>query len=117
MKFNPEHYKYFIHQSRDHNSVQVTAVSTYAGHTVKGYAKCDPRDNYNKKLGMELAAARCNLKVAEKRKARAKQKFHEANEHLNQAIAYASRMNDYFDDATRAVGEAETAINELLKDM
>lgn len=117
MSFSPDKYKYFIHQSKDHASIQVTAVSTYAGRTVKGYAKCDPRDEYNEEHGMKLAAARCNQKVAEKRKARAWKKFNEASRLARQAEQYEEDMRNYYIDSINALTKAETDVKEILETM
>ena len=45
----------------------VVAVSTYAGETVRGVAKCAPEDEFDLAKGKKLAAARCAKKVAKKR--------------------------------------------------
>lgn len=42
---------------------EIIAVSTYAGKTVKGVAKCDPRDSFDKSKGEQLAIARCAAKL------------------------------------------------------
>lgn len=47
-------YKIFTNSAND-----VIAVSTYAGKTVKGIAKCDPRDTFDIDKGVEIAEARC----------------------------------------------------------
>ena len=45
----------------------VVAISTYAGKTVKGYAKCHPDDTWDWEKGKALAIARCAEKIAAKR--------------------------------------------------
>ena len=45
----------------------VIAISTYAGKTVKGIAKVDPRDTFDPEVGKQLATARCAEKIAIKR--------------------------------------------------
>ena len=77
MKYSLDKYKYFTYYDKNGKKT-VSAVSTYAGKTVKGYAKCDPRDTYDFEAGKRLAAARCNQKVAQKRARRAATKFAEA---------------------------------------
>ena len=66
----------------------VSARSTYAGKTVKGYAKCDPRDEFDVEKGKELAAARCNARIAEKRFKRAQKKVAEAQAMVEMAQKY-----------------------------
>ena len=117
MKFNPDKYKYFIHQSKEHGSAQVTAVSTYAGHTVKGYAKCDPKDEFNQEQGMNLAAARCNLKVAHLRNKRAQRKYKEAQAKLAEAQSYLTKMANYAVDSRDAVKQAESEVQDILATM
>lgn len=50
---------------------KIIAMSTFAGKTVKGVAKLNPKDEYDEEFGKRLAAARCNLKIAQKRCKRA----------------------------------------------
>ena len=46
MKYSLDKYKYFTYYDKNGKKT-ISAVSTYAGKTVKGYAKCDPRDNFS----------------------------------------------------------------------
>lgn len=78
---------------------KIVAVSSYAGRTVKGIAKCDPRDKYDEESGKKLAALRCNLKVARLREARAKEMVIEAQKQLTAAQAHYEKMSKYFTDA------------------
>jgi hypothetical protein len=57
MRFPFDKYKYY------HNGNQVIAVSTFAGKTVKGIAKCDPNDTFSLETGKHLAALKCNNKI------------------------------------------------------
>lgn len=117
MKFNPEKYKYFVFQSRDHASTQITAVSTYAGKTVKGHAKCDPNDTYNEEKGKALAAARCNYKVACMRQKRAERKYKEAEAMYIKAKAYLDDMGYYLADSNLSVGVAHDELQDILETM
>lgn len=110
MKYSLDKYKYFTYFDKSGKKT-VSAVSTYAGRTVKGYAKCDPRDDFNEENGRKLAAARCNAKVADKRLKRAEKKMGEALRQLDAAEAYYKRMRTYFNDASQ---EAAFAANEVV---
>ena len=57
---------------------KVIAVSSFAGQTVRGVAKCNPADEFDAEKGAALAAARCGLKIAQKRTKRAYAKVDEA---------------------------------------
>ena len=92
-------------------------MSTYAGRAVKGYAKCNPNDEYVTADGMMLAAARCNLKVAEKRQARAAEKYEAAVAALVAAHDHLSAMSAYFSDSAVAVKEAKADLEKILNDM
>ena len=46
-------------------------MSTFAGKTVVGVAHCAPADEFNIEIGKKIAAARCSVKIAEKRMKRA----------------------------------------------
>ena len=103
-------YKIFTNSAND-----VIAVSTYAGKTVKGIAKCDPRDTFDMDKGVEIAEARCAKKVAHKRLARAKKKYTEAEQKLRDAETYLHKMSDYISDATEALEKAENALDSILE--
>ena len=85
---------------------KVIAVSTYAGKTVKGYAKCDPRDEFDLETGKKLAAARCAERIARKRKNRATNKLAHATIQLLEAERHRDKMLRYCKDATDAYTKA-----------
>ncbi len=115
MKYSLDKYKFYQFKN-ENGGLTVVAASTYAGRTVKGYAKCDPRDEFDIEKGKKLAAARCNLKIAEKRKMRAGNKYIEASLAADMAVEYFDRMKQYFMDADDQVDEARAELNELMKD-
>lgn len=110
MNFDPNRYKYFT----DDKNKLVVAASTYAGRTVRGVAKCSDGDTFDLEKGKELAAARCNLKVAEKRLNRARKKLDESNLALDKAQDYYDKMCYYYDDAAMDVEDAEKNLLEIL---
>ena len=73
------------------------AISTYAGKTVKGIAKCDPNDNFSYDYGKKLAKARCDVKISRKRYKNADSKLKAAYEALIAArIAARKYYNKMF---------------------
>lgn len=92
---------------------KVIAISSFAGKTVRGVAKCAPNDEFNKELGEELAA-RCGAKIAEKRLARAEMKLDEALELLELAQSYVEDMKDYHANAVQGYNEAQFNLESLL---
>lgn len=92
---------------------KVIAISTYAGRTVKGVAKCHPNDTFDVEFGKKLAAARCNEKISYKRLTRALNKFKEATDECIAADAKMERMRDYVLDAGAAREEAQRVLMEL----
>lgn len=103
-----EKYRYYT------NGTKVIAVSTYAGKTVRGVAKCAPEDEFNAELGKQIAAARCAARIAEKRYDRAGQKYDEAVEAVRRAQAHLEKMSNYFDDAQDEMNEAYERLDDLL---
>ena len=93
---------------------KVIAISTYAGRTVKGVAKCHPNDTFDVEFGKKLAAARCNEKIAYKRLTRALNKFGEAVDESVAADEKMKRMRDYVFDAGAAHEEAQRVLKELV---
>ena len=113
MEYSLDKYKFYF----DEKNATVIAVSTYAGKTVKGYAKCDPRDQFDKEAGMKLAAARCNERIAKKRRARASKKVVEAQRLLEEARQHYEKMSDYFDDSRSEASKASINVQKILKEM
>jgi hypothetical protein len=116
MSFDLNKYKYALYTDKDGKQV-ISARSTYAGKTVKGYAKCDPRDAYDVESGKRLAAARCNARVANKRTDRAKAKVDEAMKQLVAAQKHLAKMQNYYSDALAESTVADKEVTELLKNM
>lgn len=94
---------------------KIIATSTYAGKTVRGVAKCDPRDKFNKEIGKELAVTRCNLKIAKKRYAAADKKTDKYSKEFTDAKRRYLDSIDYFTNASKALDEAEKKYLELVK--
>ena len=99
------------------NGSKVVAVSSYAGKSVRGVAKCDPRDSFDITKGRNLAEARCNLKVATKRASRAVKCYREAVEVVEEAKVRANKMWNYYADACNAVDKAQKHLDEIEKNM
>lgn len=95
---------------------KVIAVSTYAGKTVRGIATCSENDTFDLEKGKRLAAAKCALKVADRRMSRAHQKMKEAENIAIQAEEHLNRMTDYFYDSRRAYKDAEDEVKYLLEE-
>lgn len=109
MKFDYEKYRFYT------NGNKVIAVSTYAGKTVRGVAKCDPKDTFDLEKGKKIAAARCSVKVAEKRFARAERKNDEAYSAWRAAERHLDKMSDYENDAEVALAYAQDYLAVLLE--
>ena len=96
---------------------KVIAVSTYAGKVVRGVAKCDVNDTFSLEKGKELAAARCNEKVAKKRLIRAQ------NANIDVLLEYGRLMKkfekavSYKEDSQVALTEAENLVASILETM
>ena len=115
MNFDVNKYIFVEHTSKN-GSKQVTAISSYAGKTVKGYAKCDPNDEYFEGSGMVLAAARCNEKIAKKRVACSEARLNEAREQLKKAEKLVADMIDYHNDAINKYAEAQNEVEDILSE-
>ena len=95
----------------------VKAISTYAGKTVAGYAKCHPDDQWDWEKGKALAIARCAAKIAKKRLARATMKVAEAQCIMDDAVCYLNDMTEYFADSADEVARTNANIVELMNKM
>ena len=95
----------------------VCAMSTYAGKTVKGYAKLNPEDQWDWEKGKALAIARCNAKIAEKRNKRATAKVAEAQAILDEAVAYLNDMLAYHADSADDYASAKAHVLAVMSKM
>lgn len=112
MKFDRDRYSFY--QTKDNS---VIAVSTYAGRTVKGIAKCDPADTFDVEKGKDLAAARCNHKIAMKRLKRASRKYKEAEQAALEAVEWFNKIQRYYMDSVDALDEATADLVKLADSM
>ena len=93
---------------------KVIAVSSFAGQTVRGVAKCNPADEFDSEKGAALAAARCGVKIAEKRVKRAYSKVDEAKAIVDAAITHLSEMMKYQSDAEASLNGAPFELEATL---
>lgn len=96
---------------------KVICISSYAGKTVKGIAKCDPKDTFNLEDGKKLAIARCAHKIAKKRMMRAEAKLAEATKALAAAREYMDKMQKYYDDSSAEFVKISEGLKELEASM
>jgi hypothetical protein len=108
-----DRYKFYV----DEANRKVVAVSSYAGKNVKGIAKCSPDDHFSEIKGQQLAAARCNLKIAEKRYKRASEKLEEADAAFINAQLNYDKMNRYYCDSYEDVMEAVRELSIVTSSM
>ena len=100
-------YKYVV------TPTKIIALSTYAGRTVRGIAKCHPNDTFNEEFGKALAAARCNEKIAEKRYARARKKYFELLKEVDDFQVRAREAEQYYRDSYIAYHRAIKELGEI----
>lgn len=117
MEYSLDKYKYYIPTKVDSTPYKVIAVSTYAGRTVRGVAKCDPKDTFDIEKGKQLAAARCQAKVSSQRLKRATKKLDEAVKALEKAQKYYDDMTVYFNDSARDKEMYDSVVERLAKEM
>ena len=100
-------YKYVVMPTK------VIALSTYAGRTVRGIAKCHPNDNFDEEYGKKLAAARCNAKIAEKRYARAHNKYNEYVKRIHEMEIEFADVCDYLRSSAEKLKAAKEELNDF----
>ena len=93
---------------------KVIAVSSFAGQTVRGVAKCNPADEFDPDKGAALAIARCEVKIAEKRVKRAYSKVDEAKAAVNAALEHLTEMLKYQSDAEAKLNVAQFELETTL---
>lgn len=92
---------------------KVIALSTYAGKTVRGIAKCHPNDTFDVEFGRKLAAARCNAKIAAKRAANARRKYWKMEDELLEINKAFQKSCNYYTDAVAQLKDAEAYLDEV----
>lgn len=92
---------------------KIIAISTYAGKTVRGVAKCDPRDKFNAEKGRQIAVARCAHKIAKKRMKRADRKYEEALIAAENAKHYLEKMRVYMTEAHAAAMDWSMEVDQI----
>ncbi len=116
MRFSLDKYKFAFFKD-ENGKMTVSARSTYAGKTVKGYAKCDPRDNYDVEAGKELAAARCNATVIAKKQKTAHERLMFASDVLIEAEEFYKFSQNKVRDLVDELAEAEDEVANILTDI
>ena len=104
-------YKYKI----DEEKRTIVAMSTFAGKTVVGVAHCAPSDEFDIETGKKIAAARCSLKIAEKRMKRAELCNAIAAEYLEFWTERKAQMEHYERDSVEAYKKAMNNLAALEK--
>ena len=104
-------YRYYIADRK------VIAVSTYAGKTVRGVAICASEDEFDLDFGKQLAAARCNEKVAAKRLARASSKYNNLLREYNKLLDKIAEAEDYYNNSYLAYNEAAQDVDQLVSSL
>ena len=92
----------------------VVAISSFAQKPVRGIAKCDPEDTFSLDSGKELAIARCDNKIAEKRVKLAKKKLEKATVAYEEAMSNFNLMTRYYCEAVQKLEESEQTLTEIL---
>lgn len=98
-------------------STVVVAISTYAGKSVKATARCMESDEFSLEKGKRLAAARCDLKVCLKRRARAFKRFSEAMQNYEIISNEYNRMGNYYSDATAEVEDSMRRLEAIEQEL
>ena len=106
-------HKYKYYQANN----KIICVSTFAGKPVRGVAICSPNDEFDYDKGAELARLRCDAKIAEKRCARANNKFAEASIKLNDAENYWKKMKEYLLDSYSTRDKADYVLAKAEKNL
>ena len=111
--FPIEKYKFIVLE----DSKKVIALSTYGDKTVRGVAVCSDTDTFDVQKGKELAAARCALKVAQKRLKRANDEYKFSTEIREIWTKQIEKNVKFMNDASTQFEEAVDHLHSLLLTM
>jgi len=87
------------------------------GKPVRGVAKCAPNDEFDINKGKELAAARCNLKVAQKRVKKANLEVDWLTERYYDLQDVLADYEDKIDWAVDIENEAQEELDRLIEEL
>lgn len=96
---------------------KVIALSSFAGRTVRGVAKCHPGDSFDEEFGKRLAAARCNKKIAEKRYARAQSEYDRMSKEVKIFCDEARKVCGYLRDAYERNKDAAQLVEDIRSEL
>ena len=85
------------------NGNKIIALQTYGGKVYRGVAKCAPEDEFDFEIGQQLAAARCNKKIAQARFAAANQKYNNAFDQCEYWQKQKDKYAHFTNDAAESV--------------
>lgn len=105
--------KFVYNYKIDEEHKTIVAMSSFAGRTVAGVAHCAPKDTFDIEAGKKLAAARCNLKIAEKRMKNAEKRLAIATEYTNLWAKEKAKMEAYDADSVEAYKQALVNLTEV----
>ena len=114
MSFIEEKFRFIYRTPKNSDVKEIIALGEYRGKTVKGVAKCDPRDTFVPGTGEKLAARRCNLKIADKRLANAERKVAEAKAAYEKASRELAKSEMYLAYATSEYSLADKELSDLI---
>jgi hypothetical protein len=115
-----EKYQFKVYEKTNEDGTKssvVVALSTYCGKIVKGVAKCMSSDAFSLDTGTNLAAARCDLKVCERRSKRALKKKQEAEKKLEELTSHYIKMSKYYDDAIAETYQASKRLRRIEEEL
>ena len=110
MRNRPSKYKFYYQGNKIH------AVSKYAGKDVRGTATCHAGDNFDAKFGAQLAASRCDLKVATKRLRHAKERLDAAEKAFSEASGELIAARYYLEHASDEYSNAVNTVEDILEE-
>jgi len=96
---------------------KVICVSSFAGRTIRGVAKCSPNDQFNKEIGERLAQARCDQKVATARMKYAEKTLDKADDAFYKASKEYDFACDYYDRAVDELADANAVLEDILDEV
>ena len=102
---------------KDGKKTGIVCVGSYAGKTVRGVARCNPKDTFDFETGKKLATARCEQKILTKRAKYMENKLKRITANIERTQAYLREETEYYNKVLEKAENINYILDNLEEDL